>query len=207
MKHKKIEETRSRVISFLSKMKMDSASIDFDSCVNDFKAQMEYGLDGTPDSLMMIPTFIPVTGKIKRDKSVITIDCGGTNLRVAMVTFNDYGKALISDFKKYPMIGTEGEVDAEVFFDKLAEYISPLCRFTDDIGFCFSFPCEIQPNKDGKIILINKGVQIRGSEVAGHGNELNVRIVSRHVSHEGLMAVAVGDNQVAAGSYKVDGSV
>ena len=46
-----------------------------------------------------------------------------------------------------------------------------------------------------------------GSEVAGHGNELNVRIVSRHVSHEGLMAVAVGDNQVAAGSYKVDGSV
>ncbi|MBR2672188.1 MAG: hypothetical protein IKE27_08305 [Oscillospiraceae bacterium] len=173
MKPKKVKETRARVQSFLAKMQMDADSVDFESCLKDFKLQMGYGLDGTPDSLLMIPTFIPVTGKIKRDKSVITIDCGGTNLRVALVTFNDYGKALISDFKKYPMIGTEDPVDADTFFDRLAEYIAPLCEYSDDIGFCFSFPCEIQPNKDGKIIIINKGVRISGAENRMLGEGLN----------------------------------
>ena len=189
MKAKKIKETRARVQSFLAKMQMDAGTVDFDACLKDFKLQMGYGLDGTPASLMMIPTFIPVTGKIKRDRSVITIDCGGTNLRVALVTFNDYGKALISDFKKYPMIGTEDEVDADTFFDRLAEYIAPLCEYSDDIGFCFSFPCEIQPNKDGKIILINKGVRIKGAEGMLLGEHLNASLAKFGIKEKNITVI------------------
>ena len=51
-------------------------------------------------------------------------------------------------------------------------------------------------------------VEVRASadscKVTGHGNEVNIRILLSCLNHEGLMAVAVGDDQVAALADKVN---
>ena len=58
--------------------------------------------------------------------------------------------------------------------------------------------------------LINIGKRILhivqaadGSEIAGHRYELHIRILCGSLHHKGLMAVAVGNHQITAGSYQV----
>jgi hexokinase len=60
------------------------------------------------------------------------------------------------------MPGLEGEISKDEFFHTIASYVRPLAEKTDRIGFCFSYPSEILPNKDGKLIYFCKEVQAPG---------------------------------------------
>lgn len=82
---------------------------------------------------------------------VIAIDAGGTNLRVSLVLFGENGR-LVTEYREvYPMPGSRGHFTREQFFDTLAEYLAPVADKSDCIGFCFSYPCESLPNRDGKV--------------------------------------------------------
>ncbi|OQB15207.1 MAG: Hexokinase [Firmicutes bacterium ADurb.Bin193] len=156
--------TKDRVNDFLKKYKMDYAGIDMEKSCDLFLSDMEKGLAGQKSSLKMIPTYISMDKDIPVGEKVIVMDAGGTNFRVATVYFDSDKKPVIEDFQKYPMPGTEGEIGTDEFFDTICRYLGPVLEKSNKIGFCFSYPTEILPNKDGKLISFCKEVRVRGAE-------------------------------------------
>lgn len=164
------------VKSFLKKHGFDLSSIDLEALLASFAAEMDAGLAGGKSSLAMIPSFLTTEGKIPVGRSVAVIDAGGTNLRVCTVSFDADGRPEISNFSKYAMPGVDKEVSADEFFSLLAEYAAPVLKYADDIGFCFSYACEITPDCDGKLLHWSK--QIKAPEVVGRlvGSELRAKL-------------------------------
>jgi len=133
----------------------------FEENLDMFVKEMEKGLAGENSSLKMIPTYISTDDIPEKRDSVIVIDAGGTNLRIALVSF-DNNTPSISYFMKYSMLGIKEPVTKNDFFSTLAEYLAPIADKSKKIGFCFSFPAETLPNRDGRAIQLSKEVKIDG---------------------------------------------
>ncbi len=160
-----------KVQDFLKKCGIFAGNIDLESECKKFINEMELGLKGEDSSLDMLCTYISPEGEIPANEPVIVMDAGGTNFRVAVVTFTADKETVIEDFNRYPMPGTQGEISKEEFFDKIAEYLRPVIDRSKKIGFCFSFPAEILPNRDGKVVRLNKELKVRdikGQEIGAN---------------------------------------
>jgi len=155
---------KGKVNEFLKKYEMDHEGIDIEKNCRVFMQEMVAGLEGKESSLKMIPTYISMDKEVTLEKPVIVMDAGGTNFRVAVVYFDKNKKPVIEDFKLYPMPGTKGEISKEEFFKAIAQYMEPVLNKSDKIGFCFSYPTEILPNRDGRLIQFCKEVQVKGVE-------------------------------------------
>jgi hexokinase len=160
-----MSEPKVKVKEFLKKYRMDPSDLDFETVCSDFLDEMNLGLAGEASSLQMLPTFIEIGREVPLDEPVLVLDAGGTNFRVATVCLGREGKVSIDDFKKYPMPGVDSEVDKEVFFETMAGYIKDDLVEGRKIGFCFSYPVEMFPHKDGRLIQFSKQIKARG--VAG----------------------------------------
>jgi hexokinase len=129
--------------------------------VQDVLIDMERGLKGQSSSLPMIPSYISPVFRAPAGKTVLALDAGGTNLRAALVHFDESGKALAEGTLKAPMPGTVGQVGAEQFFDQIAELALPLLEKQRDIGgigFTFSYPMEMTKEADGILLAFSKEV-------------------------------------------------
>ncbi len=129
--------------------------------VKDLVLEMERGLRGDASSLPMLPSYIAPVSRPKAGVSVLALDAGGTNLRVARIKFDEAGKAVEEESRKAAMPGTKGPVSASQFFSEIADAAAPLLSGkapVDGIGFCFSYPTEIQKNADGRLIAFSKEV-------------------------------------------------
>lgn len=162
-----------RTQDFFRKHNMHYEIIDKKAEVDKFLAEMQAGLNGETSSLLMLPTYIYVNDELPFDKPVITIDAGGTNLRVAVVTLKSGADAEIIHFKKYPMPGSKEAVDKDTFYRLLADYVEPLLSYSDTISFCFSYPAQALPNQDGRVMRMSKEIKIPGLEGTIIGEELN----------------------------------
>jgi hexokinase len=145
---------------FLLAHGLSSCSIDSDSMISDFLSEMEKGLSGNMSSLKMIPAFVSPDKELPAGKPVIVIDAGGTNLRIALIHFSDSGEPVIEYLEKYSMPGAEKELSAGEFYNTFAEYLSPVIDRSDKIGFCFSYPADIFPDQDGKLIHWTKDIKV-----------------------------------------------
>ncbi len=162
----------------------------------EFDRQMDAGLDGThPASLAMLPAYVSMGRAVPVGTPVLVLDAGGTNLRAAVVWFDEHGAPRIEDFQKYRMPGTEGiDLSAAAFFDTLAERLRPIVDRSGIVGFCFSYPAEITPECDGRLLRWTKQVQASGVEGrmvgagvadairAKFGREVTVRVVNDTVA-------------------------
>ncbi len=152
--------------AFLIKWGISPSSIDMDELLAQFKDEMEKGLAGVKESsLQMIPTYTKVFDEVKKGKSVIVLDAGGTNFRTCLVLFDEHGKAHIEDFKKTSMPGVKHEVSAKEFFTTFADEVERLIDKSDNIGFCFSYAATITEDHDGIPIVFSK--EIKAPEVIG----------------------------------------
>jgi hexokinase len=137
--------------------------------VEDVLYEMERGLNGSSSSLPMIPAYISPVSQIMPGKTVIALDAGGTNLRAALVDFDENGKALIRESLKAPMPGTKGRLSANAFFDEIAALTAPLIEKAAGkvagIGFCFSYSMEITKDTDGILLAFSK--EVNAPEVHG----------------------------------------
>ncbi len=151
---------------------MHPADFDCEKELAAFKADFMRGLSEDGDeSLMMLPSFLPVTDKVVRGEPIIAVDAGGTNLRVALVRFDDAGEMQLDSFETYPMPGTGGAISKELFFKTIAEYILPVAEKSDTVGFCFSYPFVSLKNRDGEALPLCKEVVVDGIEGAHIGEE------------------------------------
>ena len=159
------------VDDFLMKIGMHPDMTDISAVCQSFMREMELGLAGEDSSLPMIPSFISANGSPEDDKPIIAIDAGGTNLRIGLVSFQQ-GKPVVLQQESMPMPGSRGEISAAEFFDLIAQCLLPLTEKSSSIAFCFSYPAEIFPDHDGKIICLNKEVRVRCAEGLLLGQEL-----------------------------------
>jgi hexokinase len=101
---------------------------------------------------------------------------------VATVTFAPDGSSNIENFKLFPMPGVKQQVTKDQFFKTMAGYLNEIVNKSENIGFCFSYPIEMFPNKDGRVLFFSK--EIKADEVAGNmiGENLNIAITSSQSS-------------------------
>jgi hexokinase len=130
-----------------------------------FLDEMDKGLANKKSSLAMLPTYIGTERELPRDTPVIVMDAGGTNFRVATVTFRQVGQPEISDFKVFPMPGITAQVGKDEFFGTMAGYVRGIAGRSPNVGFCFSYPIEMFPSKDGRALYFSK--EIKAPEAAG----------------------------------------
>lgn len=144
---------------FLEEHKLRADDINTQQIVDLFTSDMLKGLDGRESTLRMIPTYIEADNQFLTGVPVVAVDAGGTNFRAALVKFNLMGKLEISNLMNAKMPGLEGEISKSEFFKTIAGYVKPNAELSDRIGFCFSYPTEILPDKDGILLQFCKEVQ------------------------------------------------
>lgn len=159
------QNTPQKATVFLNRYNLNTASVDTDKVLEDFLLDMEKGLADKSSSLAMIPTFITVGRPVPANEKVIVIDAGGTNLRITTVVFDAQGKPTMPKPEPYQMPGIDCELSKTDFFKHFADYLAPVIDQSDQVGFCFSYPAEISPNRDGKLLRWTK--EIKAPEVVG----------------------------------------
>ncbi len=159
-----MKDARAKVESFLARTRMRCRSEEMAGYCRAFTEEMVRGLSGRPSSLSMIPTYIEAERALPAGERVIALDAGGTNLRVASVSFDAAGMPEIRDLARHRMPGSDAEIGRDEFFRALADFVRPLAGKADRIGFCFSYPAEMTPEKDGRLIFFTKEVKARGVE-------------------------------------------
>ncbi len=194
-----------KAVNFLKAFGMDYRQFSMEKVSSLFLKEMENGLSGRASSLMMLPTFLDAKTSIPQDEPVIVLDAGGTNFRTASVLINRDGIPEISNFTKFPMPGTSGhEVGKTEFFDTIVSYLKDTVNVSSRIGFCFSYPTEMLPTGDGRLITFTKEVkapEVEGAAIgknllaalnrAGYGREKKIVILNDTVA--ALLASLIGN--------------
>lgn len=155
---------RENVTEFLGRHGLTVSAVDGEALLKEFEREMESGLAGGKSSLAMIPTFVSIEMTVPAHRRVIVIDAGGTNLRIGTVVFKPDGRASIEQFTKHRMPGLDRQVSADEFFDQFVTYLMPVVDASDRIGFCFSYPAEISPDRDGRLLYWTKEIKAPGVE-------------------------------------------
>ncbi|MBO4288007.1 MAG: hexokinase [Kiritimatiellae bacterium] len=145
---------------FLKENGLDPAGIDREGLLDAFLREMDAGLRGAPSSLQMIPSFIDPDAPVKTETPVVVLDAGGTNLRTAVVSIGKDGKAEIGSFVRGLMPGSKGEISENEFYDTFARFLEPVVASADSIGFCFSYPAEILPDCDARLLKWTKQIEV-----------------------------------------------
>lgn len=155
---------------FLKQTRMTAETIDMETGVGLFLDEMEKGLAADGASLQMLPTYVGTEGDLPLNRPVLVLDAGGTNFRVARVSFDSSGTPVIESFVKNPMPGTRGTVDKKTFFHSIVDYMAGHLDSWNEkeapaVGFCFSYPTAINPDGDGRLVHFTK--EVEAPEVAG----------------------------------------
>jgi hexokinase len=155
--------------------------------VKDILIEMERGLEAASSSLQMIPSYITPVTHLPPAKTVLALDAGGTNLRTSLVHFNENGGAVAQGTSKIPMPGTNGQLNANQFFNAIADVTIPLLKDTniEGIGFTFSYPMEITSESDGILLAFSK--EVDAPDVIGKaiGKGLRDALAARGCSYDG----------------------
>ena len=152
-----------KALDFLERHGMTPESVDPDVYIYRMLSEMKAGLAGEKCSMDMIPTYLSNDGTLETDIQAAVIDAGGTNFRSALVHFQPGGYT-VTDMIKRKMPGTDAPCTWEEFIRFTADAIEPLMDRADAIGFCFSYAATITPERDGRVITIDKEVVVNGCE-------------------------------------------
>ena len=190
-----MKDIRDKARRFLKQCRAGCDEIDMERLCEIFHSEMHKGLAGQAGSLAMIPTYIEVGKDVPTDKPVIVLDAGGTHFRVATVRFHRSGKAAIENLVQRPMPGLERETTKDAFFTTIAEYLAGVADASDRIGFCFSYPTEILPSKDGRLVRFCK--EVKAKEVEGELIGENLLVALARAGHGGHKSVVILNDTVA----------
>jgi len=200
-------ETAMKAQRFLEEQGLSEKSVRFEETLADFLDEMAKGLSGKPSSLQMIPTYLTAGQAVPVGKKITVLDAGGTNFRVATVHFDSSGQVVVERFEKHTMPGIEAELNREAFFAQIAGYIEPFLDAADSISFCFSYPTEIQPDRDGRLIAFSK--EVKAPEVIGQliGKSLLAALPDRYrdkkilILNDTVATLLAGQAQTIGESY------
>ena len=185
-----------RARGFLRRNGMEAEDFDLEAGLREYLEEMRRGLEGQPSSLEMIPTYIELAPSLPVGEPVIAVDAGGTNLRIAVVRFDEAYRPIIEDFRNVLMPGVEREVSREEFFSAFAGYLEKDLRASSRVGFCFSFSMEQLPNKDGRVNSLGK--EVKAPEVLGQLMGENLAAALRARGHRRPPRIVIVNDTVTA---------
>ncbi|HOO76703.1 MAG TPA: hypothetical protein PLI51_01955 [bacterium] len=127
------------------------------------RARIEEGLAAPDRELKSLPTYLspPVPGD---RRPALALDLGGTNLRAAVVEVGGPGPAAVAAGPVEARI-PETWSSPEDFFDWQARVVlslSPPARIP--VGYCFSYPTAVTPERDAVLIRWTKHLRVPGVE-------------------------------------------
>jgi len=160
-----VKDIKKTADEFLDKYGMLQSRINIEKEVDKFISEMTAGLKGSVSSLKMIPTYIGFKKGLYPEEPVIALDAGGTNLRSAIISFDKSGTHELKGFTQSRMPGVDREVTAEEFFNAIADNLGDKPAHCSRLGFVFSYPIEIYPDRDGRLIRFTK--EIKAKQVEG----------------------------------------
>lgn len=181
-----------------------AAEIDRQHLIGLFLSEMEKGLKGEKSSLMMIPAYVGVNGKVPEGVSVAVLDAGGTNFRGALVSI----PPTITEKRCEPMPGSKASVDNETFYAAFADEVRRLegGAQVKKLGWCFSYPAEATPSLDAKLVRWTKNIaapgvvgQLVGAELLKRTGGESVAIVNDTVAT--LLAAKATEGEKTYSSY------
>lgn len=149
--------------------------------------EMKKGLAGE-GGLPMLPSYLPVT-RVKEPCQVIVLDVGGTNLRTALVAVAPGEPVQVKHLTTLPTPGTQGPMTRETFFAAIAETLRPIAGASDRIGLCFSFACDILPDRDARVLYLDKQLQVTGLTGTLVGEGLREAMASLGLPHDHRITV------------------
>ena len=154
------------VEQFLQKHNQSTNNIDVTKMVALAMEEMRQGLTKNDGTIPMIPTYLQNIGrdKIKPGKRLL-IDAGGTNFRSAVGYFDENGNVQIEKLQKTTMPASDVLLSKQEFYNKIASNVAYLLDDCTDVGFCFSYQVDMQPNMDGKVAVFSK--EVKAPEVVG----------------------------------------
>lgn len=124
------------------------------------------GLARGGTEIAALPAYLPPPSRALSGRALV-MDTGGTNMRAAIVELGQ-GRAQITGGPvraKLPVREQGALIDGEAFFRIQAELAAQLSGAQGlAVGYCFSYPSEVLPSRDGKLIRWTKGVEIPGVE-------------------------------------------
>lgn len=160
-----------------------------------FRNHIIRGLTGdVQSSLLMLPTYVHQPRNVIYNQPVLVMDAGGTNLRKAVVSFLETGQVKIENFTQVEMPGSNNQsISFQAFYDQLASLIDQEVMHYDLLSFCFSYPIESTPERDGKVLFFSK--EIGASEVIGSyvGQNLKKAVHNRHINSKLSQVIVLND--------------
>jgi hexokinase len=186
---------KQKIDEFLLSEDMHYKNLDFGKCVEGFIKEMKSGLN-THSSLEMLPSYVSMDEYDYSNKKAIAVDAGGTNFRVSLISFDKEKNYTIEYLQNYPMPGTYGAMDANAFFDVIAQRLAPIADKARDIGFSFSYPAEITPHRDGIIKYLVKELKVNGAEGLYLGENIKLAL-KRAKLNDDKNIVVINDTVVA----------
>lgn len=127
-------------------------------------ADIAQGLAQENQAIKALPSYVRVPTNTICGEAVV-LDAGGTNIRAAHVKLNRQSVSFINEPQADRTLMSEaqaiGAISREVFFTRQAALIQKVCpdeKF--NLGYCFSYPSENQPNGDASLVSWTKGINI-----------------------------------------------
>ena len=131
------------------------------TCMRTMEDELAAGLAGRPSSLKMLPSYLQVAAQpVQSSAPVLAVDIGGSNLRWALAQSDAAGAWHLEQVQRCPLPGSDRQIDISAFYQGLASAIAPVVAQVERIGLAFSFPCEILPDHEGRILSFSKELHI-----------------------------------------------
>ncbi len=148
----------------------------FRHIADDFAAEISAGIAGQASSLMMLPAFVGRPSGRERG-GFLSLDFGGTNVRVAEVTLNGAGGAAIGEIHRAPLNNPAKNYDftrPEVHITELFDFLARQVALFDDgspkiLGHSFSFASRQTSLGRAALVGWTKEIRVRGVD----GQDIN----------------------------------
>jgi hexokinase len=154
-----------KTAGFLSRHRLLADQYSSREIIAAFLDEMDKGLSGAESSLAMIPSFVTVPRQAPKNEKIIVLDAGGTNFRTAIIRFDENSTPHREYFVNNSMPGIEKELGKEEFFNVIADYMKPVLKESNRLGFCFSYAALIDRDRDGTLLHWSK--EIKAPAVVG----------------------------------------
>lgn len=187
----------------MSRHGMDAARVELEKYTKACYELMKSGIEKKQDKVPMIPTYLHGDKPVPQLKKAAVIDAGGTNFRTALAHFEN-GECVFENLLHHQMPGTDKPSDWAEFISFCADCIEPLLEQTDEIGFCFSYPAEVTPERDSRVLSLTKQVKILGAEGKLLGAALNDELVRRGMSRKKIVVLNDTPATLLGGSALLD---
>jgi hexokinase len=159
--------------------------------------ELRLGLKAQEQKVAVLPTYFSVP-TAQRSGQCLAIDCGGTNIRAALVECTDNGEfKILAGPVEAKVPPSHSQTPSNVFFDKHVELVHQLGDISCvPVGYCFSYPSKNTVDGDAELLHWTKGLQFKdmvgtmvGTHLKNALNEAGVPVNSIRVLNDTVAAL------------------